>query len=101
MSRISEFPFLVGSSNRCNKRLHNVSEVAAFICRDGLIGDVTVRTPDGEPVLDTFGIFINRITDMDYREELLKVLIPMQQKAQEEMLADSEQNTEDEEDAEL
>lgn len=43
----------------------------------------TVRRPyhhkkDGTPFLDTFGIYINKITDMEYREELLKVLIPMQ-----------------------
>ena len=101
MSKYSEYPFLVGSSNRCNKRLHGVEEVAAFICRDGLIGDVTVRTPDGEPVLDTFGIFINRIADMDYREELLEVLIPMQQKTQDEVFAGGEQDMEDENDAEL
>lgn len=96
MSKFSEYPFLVGSSNRCNKRLYNVEEVAAFICRDGLIGDVTVRTPDGEAVLDTYGIFINRISDMEYRDELLKVLIPMQ-----ETLTEADEEQEDEEDAEL
>lgn len=101
MSKYSKYPFLVGSSNRCNKRLHGVEEVATFICRDGLIGDVTVRTPDGEPVLDTFGIFINRISDMEYREELLEVLVPMQQKTQDEVFAESEQDMEEENDAEL
>ena len=101
MSKYSEYPYLVGSSNRCNKRLHNVNEVAAFICRDGLIGDVTVRTPDGEPVLDTCGVFINHISDMKYRSELLKVLIPMQEKIRAEQDSDEENETEDEEDAEL
>ena len=52
--------------------------MASFICTEGLKGDLTVTTPTDEFVLDTFGIYINRITDMDYREELLKVLIPMQ-----------------------
>lgn len=101
MSRYSEYEFLVGSSNRCNKRLHSVEEVAAFICRDGLIGDVTVRTPDGEPVLDTFGIYLNKVSDMEYREELLKVLVPMQEKVCTEQFSDEENDTEDEEDAEL
>ena len=35
---------------------------------------------DNTPFLNTFGIYIDRIADMDYREELLKVLIPMQKK---------------------
>lgn len=101
MSKYSEYPFLVGSSNRCNKRLHNVNEVAEFICRDGLIGYVTVRTPDGESVLDTFGIYLNKISDMEYREELLKVLIPMQEKIRTEQDFDEEKEMENEEDAEL
>ena len=33
---------------------------------------------EGKELLDTFGIYINKISDMEYREELLKVLIPMQ-----------------------
>lgn len=41
---------------------------------------MTITEPDGTFVLDTFGIFINKISDMNYRAELLEILIPMQQK---------------------
>ncbi len=33
---------------------------------------------EGKELLDTFGIYINKISDMEYRDELLKVLVPMQ-----------------------
>ena len=61
-----------------NKRLHSIQEVADFICTHGQYGDLTITQEDGTPFLDTFGIYINRISDMEYREELLKVLVPMQ-----------------------
>ena len=41
-------------------------------------GDVTITYEDGTPFLNTFGIYIDRISDMEYRSELLKILIPMQ-----------------------
>ncbi len=37
-----------------------------------------------EKILSTFGIYLNRIDDMEYRSELLKELIPMQYKIEEE-----------------
>ena len=73
-------PRLIGHSVRGNKRLRSVQDVADFICKHGQYGDVTVAYDDGKPFLDTFGIYINRIADMEYREELLKILIPMQTK---------------------
>ena len=70
---------LYGFSDRETKELYSIEEVAKFIVEEGLYSDVKILTEDGEPLLDTFGIFINKISDMEYREELLKVLIPMQQ----------------------
>ena len=49
-----------------------------YICEKGVSGDVTITYEDGTPFLNTFGIYIDRISDMEYRSELLKVLIPMQ-----------------------
>lgn len=49
-----------------------------FICTHGQYSDLRITQKDGTPFLDTFGIYINKITDMEYREELLKALIPMQ-----------------------
>ena len=72
------YAYLLGSAIDGNKRLHSVQEVAEFICKHGQYGDVRITTMEGKELLDTFGIYINKISDMEYREELLKVLIPMQ-----------------------
>ncbi len=71
---------LIGISENTKKELSTTEEVANFICKEGLTSDVRIEQEDGSLLLDTFGIFINKITDMEYREELLKVLIPMQKK---------------------
>lgn len=76
------YPILYGySGNKCVE-LHGVNEVAKFICTEGLTNDLTITTPFDTLLLNTFGTFINQITDMEYREELLKVLIPMQHEAE-------------------
>ncbi len=72
------YPLLFGSAIDGNRRLHNIQEVAEFICKHGQYGDVRITTNDGFELLDTYGIYINKISDMEYREELLKVLISMQ-----------------------
>lgn len=71
---------LIGISGNTKKELNTTEEVAQFICKEGLTSDVRIEQEDGSFLLDTFGIFINKITDMEYREELLKVLVPMQKK---------------------
>ena len=71
---------LYGLSDRTTEELNSIEEVAKFIVKEGLHSDVKIITEEGEHLLDTFGIFINKISDMEYRKQLLKVLIPMQQK---------------------
>lgn len=71
---------LYGLSDRVTKELYSVEEVANFIIKEGVCSDVKIITEEGERLLDTFGIFINKISDMEYREQLLKVLIPMQKR---------------------
>ena len=79
MKKTTEYPYLLGYAQGQSRRLeNNIQSVASFICTEGLKGDLTITTPENEFILDTFGIYINKIADMDYREELLKVLIPMQ-----------------------
>lgn len=78
MSAEEKYPLLIGHSLAGRTRLHNIYEVANFICTHGQYSDLRITQKDGSPFLDTFGIYINKITDMEYREELLKVLIPMQ-----------------------
>lgn len=78
MGAEEKYPLLIGHSLAGRTRLHSIQEVADFICMHGQYGDLVITQRDGTPFLDTFGIYINRIADMEYREELLKVLIPMQ-----------------------
>ena len=78
MTAEEKYPLLIGHSLAGRTRLRNIQEVANFICTHGQYGDLRITQKDGTPFLDTFGIYINKITDMKYREELLKVLIPMQ-----------------------
>lgn len=42
MSRISNYPHLIGVSDDERKELHGVNEVAAFICDQGRFGDLRV-----------------------------------------------------------
>lgn len=58
--------------------LHSVEEVACFIYEKGLYEDVTIRKADGSPFIITFGPFLGWIADMNYRDKLLEVLIPIQ-----------------------
>ena len=73
-----DHPKLIGYSATGTCELQSVQEVAEFICREGVHGDLTIRTRTGDFFLNIIGSFIDRIADMDYRQELLKVLIPMQ-----------------------
>lgn len=97
MSRISNYPHLIGVSDNERKELHGVNEVADFICDQGRFGDLRVFTPDGEEVLNTFGIFIDRICDMEYREELMEVLVPKQKAFEQKIFNDSVADRRDEE----
>ena len=69
---------LFGISDYKEKELFSIQEVAEFICEEGKRSDVSVYQENGTLLLNTFGIFINKITDLEYREELLNTLIPMQ-----------------------
>lgn len=80
MSAEEKYPLLIGHSLAGRIRLHSIQEIANFICVHGQYSDLAITQKDGTPLLDTFGIYINKIADMEYREELLKVLIPMQMK---------------------
>lgn len=77
-----KYPLLIGHSLAGRTRLHNIDEVANFICTHGEYGDLTITQADGTPFLDTFGIYINKIADMQYREQLLKVLITKQREVE-------------------
>lgn len=73
------YPLMYGYSESGTKELHNINELADFICNEGIKGDLKVTLPNGSFLLDTYGPYLNRIADMDYRESLLQVLVPKQQ----------------------
>ncbi len=73
-----------------NMKAMMIQAVAEFICKHGQYGDVRITTMEGKELLDTFGIYINKISDMEYREELLKVLIPMQHEVENAAFSDDE-----------
>lgn len=74
----NKYPVLYGYAGETEKELKSVQEVAEFIMEYGQKEDITITQECDLFFLNTFGIYINRIVDMDYREELLKVLVPMQ-----------------------
>ena len=76
----NRYPILFGISRGEVCILRNIKQVAKFICRNGVKGDVCIINMHGELFLDTFGLYINKIADNDYLEELKKVLIPMQKR---------------------
>lgn len=75
----SLYPVLYGYAGDTAKELREIQEVADFIMEYGLENDITITREGHVFFLDTFGIFINRIVDMDYRDELMRILVPMQQ----------------------
>lgn len=91
-----KYPLLIGHSSRGNQELHSIQEVADFICTQGLESDLLITQEDGSYFLNTFGIYIDRIADMEYREALLKVLIPMQMELDGTAEIDEEPSPEDE-----
>ena len=74
----NDHPTLYGIGGGETAELHSVREVAQFIYQKGLHSDVLITKEGGTPFITTFGIFIDKIADMDYREELLKELVPLQ-----------------------
>lgn len=90
------YPLLIGHSSQGNHELHSIQEVADFICTQGPESDLLITQEDGSYFLNTFGIYIDRIADMEYREALLKVLIPMQMELDGTAEIDEEPSPEDE-----
>lgn len=78
MTAEEKYLLLIGHSLAGRTRLHNIYEVANFICTHGQYDDLRITQKDGTPFLDIFGIHIHKIADMDYLEELMKVLTSMQ-----------------------
>lgn len=57
---------------------NTIENIAAFIARGYAVPKLELVDTMDCLVLDTFGSFLNTIFDMDFRTELLEVLLPMQ-----------------------
>ena len=73
-----KYPVLIGHSAGVCKKLYDITEVADFICEYGVYGEVSVETPSGSLLLTTYGIYLDRVADMEYREKLLEILVSKQ-----------------------
>ena len=58
---------------------NDAKSLATFICTVGLKRDVHIYTPEGNKVLKTFGIWVDKCCDRGLMEELRKELTPMQE----------------------
>lgn len=77
-------PTLLGYSAMKNAvELNSTAEVAEFIYEQGLRSNVQICTADGKPFISTIGFFLDRIASIEYRDALLKELIPRQMGMQE------------------
>lgn len=77
--KIADHPFYMGLSPNGAVKLKNTAKsIATFICDTD--DDVQILTPDGDKILNTFGLFISRCADKEFLEELRVVLTPMQKK---------------------
>ena len=56
---------LFGVSDYDERELFSVQEVAEFICEEGKHSDVSIYQENGALLLNTFGLFLNKITDME------------------------------------
>ncbi len=92
---------LIGYSSEGSQTLNTIEDTAKFIMEHGKHEDVEIKTEDGMPFISTFGIFINRIADMNYRAELLKVLVPMQQNYEAEVFGAYDEECAEENDTDL
>ncbi len=80
MNKYKTHPRLIGISRDDKRELDSIEEVAKYICERGVLSDVTITDEDGTIFLNTFGIYIDRVYDMKYCSELLKILVPLREK---------------------
>lgn len=83
--------YIYASQGNTYITIENTSEaIAEHICTNGLHEDITIYTEDGDFLLSTFGIYINKCANQRFlQEELLPVLIPMQMEVEERIITGS------------
>jgi hypothetical protein len=84
--KIADNPYYIGISSEIGGKLDNTAKaLAKFICVAGETSDLRILLPNGNTILNTNGIFIDRCADKEFLEELKKTLIPMQKKVESEL----------------
>ena len=80
MTMDEKYPILYGyTEDNERTELHGINEVAEYICKEGLHSDLKIVTELDQLLVNTMGIYLDKVYDMEYRDELMKVLAPMQQ----------------------
>ena len=69
--------------------LTSYEEVAKFIIKNGVEGDVKITDDLDRPFISTIGIYLDKVADPSYRDELLKVLVPMQKELLDDQMDES------------
>lgn len=78
--KLNQPPILAYSIDEQPEEFTDVRQIAEFIVKNGMNCDITMYKKDTNAfVLSTMGIFIDHIADMDFRSELLTILVPLQQ----------------------
>ena len=94
---ITEMPRLfIGHHSDGSEEIRNTYEMAKFIVEKGQTGDLLITDEQGTPFLNTFGTFIDKIADMEYREKLLKELVPMQKELESQVFGGGDEETAEE-----
>lgn len=76
--QVNTHPTLLSVGGGDAAELHRVREVVQFIYEKGQHSNVFISREDGAPFITTFGFFIDKLSDMEYWEELPKGLVALQ-----------------------
>lgn len=88
--QVKQHPHLWGYGLVDNEvELTSYEEVAKFIIKNGVEGDVMITDDLDRPFISTIGIYLDKVADPSYRDELLKVLVPMQKELLDDQMDES------------
>ena len=87
MSKFKNYEKLIGITDdgEATQIDNDTKAVADFICEKGLKGDLYILTPDGERILNTFGMYVDRCVSPEYMERLRPILVQKQHKTESEI----------------
>lgn len=77
-SKNKSLKFTIKTSSGNYIFVEGFEELAETICEHGKTEDLIGYNEAGEELFDTFGIYLNKVSDLNFRENLLNYLMPMQ-----------------------